>query len=231
MDVLYVLRLQNEKWYIGRSSNLERRFTQHMDGTGAKWTVLHVPINIHESRPLVSDEDEDLFTLEYMKQYGIYNVRGGSFCAVEFRPWHVKEIKKRLMVKELEVVEEVEEVEEVQEVEEVKIVDLQAVDLEEVQQVEMLQISQEELDEQKKIEAHIHMENAILKHEQDEIRAEIKKQQAQKKTTEESDTKKILNTIVSDTKKSFEKISNEFTNPNSDLLSGRWFKKLFSVSK
>ena len=77
MDVLYVLRLQNEKWYIGRTSNLERRFTQHMNGTGAKWTVLHVPINIHESRPLVSDEDEDLVTLEYMKQYGIYNVRGG----------------------------------------------------------------------------------------------------------------------------------------------------------
>jgi hypothetical protein len=216
MDVLYVLRLQNEKWYIGRSSNLERRFTQHMNGTGAKWTVLHIPINIHESRPLVSDEDEDLVTLEYMKQYGIYNVRGGTYCAVEFRPWHVKEIKKRLVVvKELEVVEEVEEVEEVKE--EVK---------EEVI-VEIL-ITQEEIDEQKKIEAHIRMENAILQQQQDEIREELKKQlEAQKKTTEESDTKKILNTIVSDTKKSFEKISNEFTNPNSELLSGRWFKKLF----
>jgi len=211
MDVLYVLRLQNEKWYIGRSSNLERRFEQHMNGTGAKWTVLHVPINIHESRPLVSDEDEDLVTLEYMKQYGIYNVRGGSFCAVEFRPWHVRDIKKRLVaVKELEVVEEVEEVEEVED-----------------EKINEIVITQEELDEQKKIEAHIYMENAILKHEQDEIRAEIKKQKAEAEK-KESDTQQILNTIVSDTKKSFEKISNEFTNPNSDLLSGRWFKKLFS---
>ena len=63
MDVLYVLRLRNDKWYIGRTSNLERRFEQHMNGDGAKWTSLHKPINIHESRPLVSDEDEDLVTL------------------------------------------------------------------------------------------------------------------------------------------------------------------------
>ena len=202
MDVLYVLRLHNDKWYIGRTSNLERRFTQHMNGTGAKWTVLHAPINIHESRPLVSDEDEDLVTLEYMKQYGIYNVRGGQFCAVELKPWHVKEIKKLLEVKEVKIVEEVKVVEE-----------------EKV--IEMVQISQEEIEEQKKIEAQILMENAILQHEQDEIRAEIKKQKA------EAENKDVLNKILSNTEKSFKKLSNEFTNPDSELLSGRWFKKLF----
>ena len=207
MDVLYVLRLHNEKWYIGRSSNLERRFEQHMNGTGAKWTVLHVPINIHESRPLVSDEDEDAVTLEYMKQYGIYNVRGGTYCAVELKPWTVKEIKKRLEVKEVKIVEEVKVVEE-----------------EKV--IEMVQISQEEIEEQKKIEAQILMENAILQHEQDEIRAEIKKQQAEK-----AENKDVLNKILSDTEKSFKKITNEFTNPDSDLLSGRWFKKLFTAPK
>ena len=202
MDVLYVLRLHNDKWYIGRSSNLERRFEQHMKGEGAKWTSLHQAINIHESRPLVSDEDEDLLTLEYMKQYGIYNVRGGQFCAVELKPWHVKEIKKRLEVKEVKIVDEVKVVEE-----------------EKV--IEMVQISQEEIEEQKKIEAQIRMENAILQHEQDEIRAEIKKQKA------EAENKDVLNKILSNTEQSFKKISNEFTNPDSDLLSGRWFKKLF----
>ena len=226
MDVLYVLRLHNDKWYVGRSSNLERRFTQHMSGTGAKWTVLHAPINIHESRPLVSDEDEDLVTLEYMKQYGIYNVRGGTYCAVELKPWTVKEIKKLLEVKD--VVKVAEEVT----LEEITLEEVKEVPLEEVQEekvIEIVKITQEEIDEQRKIEAHINMENAILKQQQDEIRAEIKSQlEAQKK---ESDSKKILNTIVSDTKKSFEKISNEFTNPNSDLLSGRWFKKLFGAPK
>ena len=200
MDTLYVLRLHNEKWYIGRSSNLERRFEQHMKGEGAKWTFLHKAINIHESRPLVNDEDEDILTLEYMKQYGIYNVRGGQFCAVELKPWHVKDIKKRLEV-----------------VEEDKIVD----EIQEEKVIEMVQISQEEIEEQQKIEAQIRMENAILQHEQDEIRAEIKKQKA------EAENKDVLNKILSNTEQSFKKLSNEFTNPDSDLLSGRWFKKLF----
>ena len=89
----------------------------------------------------------------------------------------------------------------------------------------MVQISQEDIDEQKKIEAHIQMENAILKHQQDEIRAEIKKQKA------EAENKDVLNKILSNTEKSFKKLSNEFTNPDSELLSGRWFKKLFSAPK
>ena len=134
-----------------------------------------------------------------MKQYGIYNVRGGQFCAVELKPWHVKEIKKRLEVKEVKIVDEIQE--------------------EKV--IEMVQISQEEIEEQQKIEAQIRMENAILQHEQDEIRAEIKKQKA------EAENKDVLNKILSNTEKSFKKLSNEFTNPDSELLSGRWFKKLF----
>ena len=218
MDVLYVLRLHNDKWYIGRSSNLERRFTQHMSGTGAKWTVLHIPINIHESRPLVSDEDEDLVTLEYMKQYGIYNVRGGQFCAVELKPWHVRDIKK--LLGDMKVVKEVEEVT----LEEITHEEVKEVPLEEIQEekvIEMVRISQEEIEEQKKIEAQILMENAILQHEQDEIRAEIKSQKA------EAENKDVLNKILSNTEKSFKKLSNEFTNPDSELLSGRWFKKLF----
>jgi predicted GIY-YIG superfamily endonuclease len=98
MDVIYVLRLKNDKWYVGRSSSLERRFEQHMKGEGSKWTFLHQPINIHETRELKSDEDEDNVTLEYMKQYGYYNVRGGKFCAVELKPWNVKEIKEKMGV-------------------------------------------------------------------------------------------------------------------------------------
>lgn len=94
MDVIYVLRLRNDKWYIGRTTNVERRFEQHVSGDGAKWTYIHKPINIHETREIKSDDDEDKVTREYMNQFGIYNVRGGRYCAVEFKPWHIREIKK-----------------------------------------------------------------------------------------------------------------------------------------
>jgi len=97
MDKIYVLRLHNDKWYVGRTSNVERRFEQHVSGDGAKWTFLHKPINIHEIREIESDNDEDTITREYMKQFGIYNVRGGRYCAVEFKPWHIKEIKQHMM--------------------------------------------------------------------------------------------------------------------------------------
>ena len=94
MDLLYVLRLRNDKWYIGRTCNVERRFEQHVSGVGSKWTYLHKPINIHETREIKSDDDEDKLTREYMDQFGIYNVRGGKYCAVEFKPWHIREIKR-----------------------------------------------------------------------------------------------------------------------------------------
>jgi hypothetical protein len=94
MDKIYVLRLHNDKWYVGRTSNVERRFEQHVSGDGAKWTFLHKPINIHEIREIESDNDEDIIAREYMKEFGIYNVRGGRYCAVEFKPWHIKEIKQ-----------------------------------------------------------------------------------------------------------------------------------------
>jgi predicted GIY-YIG superfamily endonuclease len=93
MDKIYVLRLHNDKWYVGRTSNVERRFEQHKNGDGAKWTFLHKPLDIHEIREIKSDNDEDIITREYMKQFGIYNVRGGRYCAVEFKPWHIQEIK------------------------------------------------------------------------------------------------------------------------------------------
>jgi predicted GIY-YIG superfamily endonuclease len=100
MDSIYILRLNNDKWYVGRTANVERRFEQHKKGEGSKWTFLHQPINIHEVRECKSDDDEDNVTIEYMKQFGIYNVRGGRFCAVELKPWNVKEIKGAIEEKE-----------------------------------------------------------------------------------------------------------------------------------
>ena len=100
MDKIYVLRLRNDKWYVGRSGNVERRFEQHMSGEGAKWTFLHKPINIHETRDIITEDDEDMITREYMKQFGIYNVRGGKYCAVEFKSWNIQQVKNDIEAEE-----------------------------------------------------------------------------------------------------------------------------------
>ena len=37
-------------------------------------------------RPNCTEEDEDRITLEYMKKFGIDNVRGGKWCWVDLPP-------------------------------------------------------------------------------------------------------------------------------------------------
>jgi predicted GIY-YIG superfamily endonuclease len=41
--VTYVLKLEEDKWYVGLTTNLNQRLTQHFTGDGAKWTQLFKP--------------------------------------------------------------------------------------------------------------------------------------------------------------------------------------------
>lgn len=88
---LYVLKLEEGKYYVGITSKTpERRFRQHMNGTmGARWTRHYKPIKIYDSKQLGSvsidkaQEYEGKVTREYMKKYGDNNVRGGDLTEDE----------------------------------------------------------------------------------------------------------------------------------------------------
>ena len=58
------------------------RLTDHFSEGGSAWTKKYKPITVHELRPDCSDNDEQIVTQEYMKRYGIENVRGGPWCQV-----------------------------------------------------------------------------------------------------------------------------------------------------
>jgi predicted GIY-YIG superfamily endonuclease len=83
MESLYVLELDKGKYYVGKSADVSKRFNQHQSGSGSAWTKLHKPIRILETRPLTSIHDETNVTKDLMKKYGISNVRGGPYTAVE----------------------------------------------------------------------------------------------------------------------------------------------------
>ena len=82
-EYVYVLELKNNKWYVGKSADVNRRFKQHVDGEGARWTSVNKPIKIHSVVKLKSEHDEGNITKDYMKKYGVNNVRGGAYCQVE----------------------------------------------------------------------------------------------------------------------------------------------------
>ncbi len=83
MEMLYVLLLENDKYYVGKTTNVQFRFAQHVTGSGSAWTLKHKPIGIIELRKLKDNYDENNTTKDYMKRYGVDNVRGGSYCQVD----------------------------------------------------------------------------------------------------------------------------------------------------
>ena len=43
---VYAIKCDNDSIYIGQTDNLLRRWQEHLEGTAARWTVLHKPISI-----------------------------------------------------------------------------------------------------------------------------------------------------------------------------------------
>lgn len=81
--MIYVLLLEHGKIYVGYTERQNGgRFLEHFDGNGAKWTQKYKPVEVIEFREGTL-EDEKEVTLEYMRKYGWYNVRGSCYCQVE----------------------------------------------------------------------------------------------------------------------------------------------------
>ena len=80
---IYVIKLKNNKYYVGQSQNVNQRIKQHERGEGSVWTQKHKPVEVMEVRKNVSAFDEDKITKEYMAKYGVENVRGGSYSQIQ----------------------------------------------------------------------------------------------------------------------------------------------------
>ncbi|MDP9078794.1 MAG: GIY-YIG nuclease family protein [Bacteroidota bacterium] len=86
---LYLLELENDKYYVGQTDNPGFRFSEHLSGKGAKWTRLHKPLHILLTKELSVDSPgeamlhENWMTLQQMERFGWKNVRGGDYTIVE----------------------------------------------------------------------------------------------------------------------------------------------------
>lgn len=86
---LYVLALEDDRYYVGLSSDVSKRMEQHFSSFGAEWTKRYRPIRlIHSINTGTQDGRhaevmEDEATIVLMMKYGIEKVRGGHFSQVD----------------------------------------------------------------------------------------------------------------------------------------------------
>lgn len=83
MVFIYVLQLEQDKYYIGKTNNPYFRLENHFKLNGSEWTKKYKPLKVLELISNCDDYDEDKITRKYMDKYGINNVRGGSFVSIK----------------------------------------------------------------------------------------------------------------------------------------------------
>jgi hypothetical protein len=83
MVYIYVLKCQQNKYYVGKTNNPNVRLESHGTTEGSAWTKKYKPIKVLELIKNCDDYDEDKYTKIYMDKYGIDNVRGGSFVSMK----------------------------------------------------------------------------------------------------------------------------------------------------
>lgn len=101
---IYVLELEQNKYYIGKTSKPINRTGEHIASllfddkmfSGAAWSRLYPPVKILEVITSYDEFDEDHYTLRYMREKGIDNVRGGSFCELNLPRENIVTLGKML---------------------------------------------------------------------------------------------------------------------------------------
>jgi predicted GIY-YIG superfamily endonuclease len=76
---LYVLKLKDDKYYVGTTTDLNTRFEAHWCGTAAAWTKKFPPVKVAAVYRDKSCFDEDAKVKELMSRFGMNEVRGGSY--------------------------------------------------------------------------------------------------------------------------------------------------------
>ena len=89
--VIYCLKLQHGKYYVGKTTNPMIRIAEHFDGYASEWTRIYRPLYVYTIIHNCDEFDEDKYTKMAMSHFGIDNVRGGSYSQVVI-PRHVRAV-------------------------------------------------------------------------------------------------------------------------------------------
>jgi hypothetical protein len=100
---IYVLELQDGKYYIGKKTPLnDKRFLEHFEmkhvpeNNRVSWVKKHKAMRIAYQFFHCSDFDEDVYTKMFMCIYGVNNVRGGSYSTPFIYPHNLSYLEDNL---------------------------------------------------------------------------------------------------------------------------------------
>lgn len=96
MIYIYILLLQSNKYYVGKTTNPDFRIESHFNSNGSVWTQKYNPIEVVEIIENCDSFDEDKYVLKYMNSKGIDNVRGGSFSQIELSDEQIELINQMI---------------------------------------------------------------------------------------------------------------------------------------
>ncbi len=94
--IIYILSLEGDNYYVGKTYNLKLRYSQHEKGEGSAWTKKYRPIKIENFFETDNAFDEDKITKEYMANFGIDKVRGGSYVTIELDESQIETIQREI---------------------------------------------------------------------------------------------------------------------------------------
>ena len=79
---IYLLTLEQGKYYVGRTIDPKKRYEEHLSGNlGSRWTSVYKPLRMKILQKNADVFDEDKYVKIAMTSKGIDNVRGGSYSS------------------------------------------------------------------------------------------------------------------------------------------------------
>ena len=86
--IIYVLELEDDFFYVGKTYDIKNRLKQHSKGKGSAWTKIHQFKRLFKQyvfdieKPEDEEKWENFITLQFMKEKGWKKVRGGYYCNI-----------------------------------------------------------------------------------------------------------------------------------------------------
>jgi NAD-dependent DNA ligase/predicted GIY-YIG superfamily endonuclease len=93
---IYILGLEDEKYFVGTTTNSYFTLKSYLNNNKAAWTQKYKPLRVTRFIEDCYDYEEDIVTLNLMKIYGIANVRGGSYVNVNLDKSTLDIIKQKI---------------------------------------------------------------------------------------------------------------------------------------